>query len=52
MVNAEIIVNIPIKGNVNDNNDDDEEWDDNIKEYQLISTAISDKSNGCIFFKS
>ena len=24
---------------MNDNNDDDEEWDDNIKEYQLISTV-------------
>ena len=29
-------IDIPIKGNVNDNNKDKEEWDDNIKVYQLI----------------
>ena len=32
-------IDIPIKGNVNDNNKDKEEWDDNIKVYQLISTV-------------
>ena len=31
--------NPPIKGNVNDNKEEEEEWDVNIKQYQLISTV-------------
>ena len=30
-------IDIPINGNVYDNKEDDEEWDDNIKQYQLIN---------------
>ena len=30
-------IDIPIKGNVNDNKEEEEEWEDNIKQYQLIS---------------
>ena len=31
------IEDIPIKGNVNDNKEEEEEWEDKIKQYQLIS---------------
>jgi len=30
-------IDIPINGNVYDNKEEDEEWEDNIKQYQLIN---------------
>ena len=30
-------IDIPIKGNVNDNKEEEEEWEDKIKQYQLMS---------------